>query len=98
MRVRWTYPASFDLQRLQDHIAQDNPRAAFRVASLIRERANRLAEHPYSGRAGRVSGTRELVVSDTPYVVAYRINAEEDSVDILAVIHGARKWPETLGE
>jgi plasmid stabilization system protein ParE len=29
-----------------------------------------------------------------PYVVAYRVKQDEGSVDILAVIHGARKWPE----
>ena len=94
MRIRWTRPASVDLQHLQDHIAQDNPRAAFRVASLMRERTGQLADHPYSGRIGRVHGTRELVVADTPYVVAYRVKADEGSVGILAVIHGARKWPE----
>lgn len=96
MRIRWTRPASLDLKHLQDHIAQDNPRAAFRIASLIRERTNRLAEHPYSGSPGRVKGTRELVVSDTPYVVAYRVREDEDSIDMLAVIHGARKWPEVF--
>jgi len=94
MRIRWTRPASLDLQHLQDHIAQDNPRAAFRIASLIRERTDRLADHPFSGRIGRVHGTRELVVADTPYVVAYRVKEDKGSVDILAVIHGARKWPE----
>ncbi|ADE13514.1 addiction module toxin, RelE/StbE family [Nitrosococcus halophilus Nc 4] len=94
MRVKWTRPASTDLKHLQYHIAQDNPHAAFRVASLIREQTGRLSEHPYSGRPGRVEGTRELVVSGTPYVVAYRIR--EGNVDILAVIHGARKWPEAF--
>lgn len=90
MKVRWTRPASLDLKHLQDHIAQDNPRAAYNIASLIRERVNQLADHPYSGRGGRVEGTRELVVSETPYIVVYRITSK--SVDILAVIHGARKW------
>ena len=94
MKVRWTHPASLDLKHLQDHIAQENPRAAYNIASLIREDVNQLADHPYSGRGGRVEGTRELVVSETPYIVAYRITSK--SVDILAVIHGARKWPEHL--
>jgi len=97
MKIRWTRLASLDLQRLQDYIAQDNPHAAFRIARLIRERTERLADHPYSGRTGRVHGTRELIVSGTPYVVAYRIVAAEDSVDVLAVIHSARKWPDTFG-
>jgi toxin ParE1/3/4 len=35
--------------------------------------------------------SRELVVTGTPFVVAYRVNGE--SIQILAVLHGARKWP-----
>jgi toxin ParE1/3/4 len=43
------------------------------------------------GRPGRVISTRELVVSGTPYIVAYRVR--EGVVEILAVIHGAQQWP-----
>ncbi|HYU18441.1 MAG TPA: type II toxin-antitoxin system RelE/ParE family toxin [Chloroflexota bacterium] len=39
-----------------------------------------LAELPERGRVGRVPGTRELVVSRTPYVVAYRVG--ERAVEI----------------
>jgi toxin ParE1/3/4 len=45
------------------------------------------------GRQGRVGGTRELVVQGTPYIVVYRVH---DDVEILAVVHGARKWPESF--
>lgn len=94
MKVRWTRPASVDLIRIQDYIAQDNPHAAYRVVQTIRERTGKLAEHPYSGRPGRVQGTRELIVSDTPYLVAYRVQGEW--VDVLAVLHGSRQWPESF--
>ena len=43
------------------------------------------------GRAGRVNGTRELVVSRTPYVVVYRIRGQE--VCIVRVLHTAQRWP-----
>jgi plasmid stabilization system protein ParE len=46
------------------------------------------------GRAGRVTGTRELVVAGTPYIVPYRVRVE--AVEILRVFHAARKWPEKL--
>lgn len=94
MKVRWTRAARDDLIQIQDYIAQDNPYAAFRVVKTIRERAGKLAEHPRSGRLGRVDGTRELVISDTPYLIAYRIQGEW--VDILAVLHGSRRWPESF--
>lgn len=94
MKVRWTRAARDDLIQIQDYIAQDNPYAALRVVDTIRERTGKLAEHPRSGRLGRVDGTRELVISDTPYLVAYRIQGEW--VDLLAVLHGSRRWPESF--
>jgi plasmid stabilization system protein ParE len=33
-----------------------------------------------------------LAVTGTPYIVAYRIKG--DQIDILAVLHAARKWPD----
>jgi toxin ParE1/3/4 len=39
-----------------------------------------------------VPETRELVVSGTPYIVPYTVRG--DVVEIHAVLHGARKWPE----
>ena len=53
-----------------------------------------LADHPRLGRPGRVRGTRELVVAGTPYVIAYRIEA--DAVVILRLLHGKQKWPADL--
>ncbi len=50
-----------------------------------------LEPHPRAGRTGKVPGTRELVVSGTPYMLLYRI--ADGVVQILGVIHGARDWP-----
>ena len=50
-----------------------------------------LKRFPASGRPGRVAGTRELVVSRTPYIVPYRVR--DDTVELLLVLHAARKWP-----
>jgi toxin ParE1/3/4 len=74
-----------------DYIARDNPAAADRVLTRIEQAVAHLAEHPASGRAGRVPGTRELVVSGTPYIIPYRVR--KDSVEILRVFHAARRWP-----
>jgi toxin ParE1/3/4 len=41
---------------------------------------------------GRIKGTREFVVTDTPFIVAYRVR--DDRVEVLAVFHGARLWPD----
>ncbi|HLH88791.1 MAG TPA: type II toxin-antitoxin system RelE/ParE family toxin [Xanthobacteraceae bacterium] len=36
--------------------------------------------------------TRELVIVGSPYFVPYRVRGER--VEILRVIHGARRWPD----
>lgn len=92
MEVVWTAAALDELDRIQDFIAQESPSAAHRLAQNLIERTGRLlAANPLSGRQGRAAGTRELAGSGTPYIVVYRV---EERVEILAVVHGARDWPE----
>lgn len=84
-------PALADLDAMQDYVAERNPASAFRLVNVILDRAGQLSQAPEIGRKGRVQGTRELVLPDIGYVVAYRLR---DEVEILAVMHGAREWPE----
>lgn len=92
MRLVWTGAALAHLEQIQDYIAQDNPVAAYRLARDLTERASRsLADHPMLGRRGRAKGTREFVLPDTSYIIVYRV---ADRVEILAIVHTAREWPE----
>jgi toxin ParE1/3/4 len=92
MKVRWTVPAAEQLEQAYDYIAETNPGAAEEVAQHVIDTTELLGKHPGAGRTGRVVRTREFSVPDTPFVVAYAVI---DSVLwILAVYHGARKWPE----
>ena len=81
------------LELVPARVAKRRPPYAI-VAGRIRATVDKLAEFPNIGRGGRVPGTRELVVSRTPYVVAYVVDA--DDVTILAILHGAQRWPEAL--
>jgi toxin ParE1/3/4 len=92
--VRWTTPASEQLLAACQYIAEENPAAAAWVAGLIEKNTHLLAKHPRAGRAGRVPGTRELVIAGTPFIVAYSLAKNE--IHILAVLHAARKWPDEL--
>jgi toxin ParE1/3/4 len=94
VRVRWLRTALANLDAEAEHIAEDNPAAAGRVVQKILRAVDLLKQNPALGRAGRVAGTRELVVTDTPYIVPYRVRG--DAVEILRVFHAARKWPERL--
>lgn len=95
MHVRWTKPAADALERIQDYIAQENPRTAYEVARRIGNAVSQLEEYPRIGRSGRVRGTYELVIHDLPYIVPYRIKKNE--IHILSVYHTSRKWPDAFG-
>ena len=92
MRVRWTRRSLRALDGIAERIAQDRPLAAGRVVLRIREAVDQLSLYPFLGRSGRVAGTRELIVAGTPFIVPYRIR--DDVVEILSVLHAARRWPE----
>jgi toxin ParE1/3/4 len=92
--VLWSPRAIEHLAHLRAYIARDNPRAANRIASALLEVVDRLAEMPNLGRPGRVTGTRELVVPGTPYVIPYRLRG--DRLEVIAVLHARQKWPKQL--
>lgn len=91
MRIRWLHSGVRSRDAQLTYIARRNPAAAARLGEAVRAAVRLLAEHPEVGRQGRVSGTRELVVSRTPYVVACRIVRED--VVIVRVLHSAQRWP-----
>lgn len=90
MRVKWLQVALANLEAAADYIAEDNPAAGRFVQEIFRATAL-LARNPAMGRPGRVPGTRELVIPNTPYILPYRVRA--NSLEILRVFHAARKWP-----
>ncbi len=91
MKVTWGRRARRDLHELIAYIAEDSVRTAELVSDRIWKAVARLANVPRSGRAGRVAGTRELVVSRTPFILVYRIRSR--GVFLLRVYRGARRWP-----
>jgi toxin ParE1/3/4 len=53
--------------------------------------AERLAEFPRVGHAGRVAGTHEWVVRGLPYIIVYQTGAADaEEVLILGVFHAAQ--------
>ncbi len=91
MTIRWLRAAVVTRYAQLDYIARDNPSAAARMDGLIARQIAALADHPLLGREGRVSGTRELVIARTPFIVVYR--AMPSHVEILRILHGAQQWP-----
>lgn len=92
MRIRISPEAEQDLIEIFDYILEDNPSAADKTLDVIHSEIHHLSEHPYLGRVGRVSGTRELVLSGAPFIIPYQV--EKNTLEILRVYHSARKWPD----
>jgi addiction module RelE/StbE family toxin len=85
VRVRWLSSALRELDRVYEYVARENPRAARSVFKKIRSTASRIGRFPEAGRHGHVRGTREIVVTDLPYLVVYRVGS--NSIDIIRVLH-----------
>ena len=94
MKVVWSRRAIRQLVALREHIANDSEHSAALVAVRILRAVDLLPTHPEVGRPGRLPGTRELVVPDTPYVIPYRVRLER--LSLIAVFHGRQKWPGKL--
>ncbi len=94
MRVVWTRLALDDLEHAHEYIEAAIPQGAHAMIDRIERAIEALISFPEIGRPGRMEGTRELVVVGTPFVVPYRVQGQ--SVNILGVIHSARRWPGDL--
>ncbi|MBB6252792.1 type II toxin-antitoxin system RelE/ParE family toxin [Nitrospirillum iridis] len=92
--VVWSRDALDELIGIVRYIAQNNPQAARRVAAAIRTTGNALGQRAL-GRKGRVTGTYEKVVTDLPYIIAYKFVADPaggEALVILRIVHTARDW------
>jgi toxin ParE1/3/4 len=93
MKVRWTRQALGDLQHVHEYIAEESIQAAGEMVSRIHQAVTlNLKEHPRMGKEGRVTGTRELILAGTPYLLVYVLEGSE--IQIVTVLHSSRRWPE----
>ena len=93
MKVRWTEFAAVNWEQVFNYIAQENFDAAVRVAERVIDLTELLTVHPFAGRPGRISGTREMVIAESPFVLVYGVESPEEIIWIYAVYHGRRRWP-----
>lgn len=91
MSIAWLPAASNNRFEQLDYIARDNPLAAISQDEQIERQVNMLLQHPKMGRPGRKKGTRELVISRTPFVVVYRVIGER--IEVIRLLHGSQKYP-----
>jgi toxin ParE1/3/4 len=91
VRLRYTAQAREHIAAIYSYIRDRNPVAATQVVARIRLAAERLAEFPRVGHAGRVAGTHEWVVRGLPYIIVYQTGAADaEEILILGVFHAAQ--------
>ena len=91
MKLRWTQQAVEDLKAAHEYLSERNPDVADALIVRILSAIDFLERSPRLGRPGRIENTRELVVTGTPFIVGYRLR--HDQIELLGVLHAARKWP-----
>jgi toxin ParE1/3/4 len=92
MRVVISDTAKAEIAEQIAYIRERNPDAARRQRERISRAVALLRETPgLGGRPGRMEGTRELVISGTPFILIFEASATR--IDIIHVLHGRQQWP-----
>ena len=88
MMVVWSPRAIRHLVSRREFIEKDSETNAALVAGRILSAIDLLQTHAHIGRPGRFPGTRELVITGTPYIVPHRVRRER--LELFAVFDGRR--------
>jgi toxin ParE1/3/4 len=90
--VEWRALAREERISLFDYIAADNPGAALELDDRIERQTDALSDHPDLYKAGRVRGTREMVLTPN-YVLVYRIKKQTNVIEIVRIIGARQNYP-----
>ncbi|HME00886.1 MAG TPA: type II toxin-antitoxin system RelE/ParE family toxin [Terriglobia bacterium] len=89
MTVIWGKKAYDDLDQIVDYLADLSPNAAEEIISRIQKAVLTLSDFPNLGTKVDETGLRRLIVSDTPYVIFYRVLP--DCVNVRAIFHTSQR-------
>ena len=95
MRVHWTLAALADVRAAEAYIARHSKHYAEGMVKRIFDRTELLSQFPHIGPVVpeyEDDSLRELY--EDPYRIVYRVM--EEQVDIIAVVHSARRMPRGL--
>lgn len=90
LKLVWRADALDDLETITSYIAERNLDAAERLLDAVDACAERLSDHPFMYRPGRVPGTREAIVHPN-YILVYRVTTE--AVEIVSLVHARQQYP-----
>lgn len=93
IEIVWLEIAADEFEDAIAWIRERNGNAADKMAETALFQIDQLKHYPQLGRVGRDSSTRELVISNTHFIVVYRVLAQKNSLEILSFKHDAMRWP-----
>ena len=93
MKVNWTAAALEQLRDIHSFVARSSPQYASKVVDRLTRRSQQIASFPHSGRVvPDVNDVNIREIMEGQYRIIYHLL--EGDIDIIAVVHGARRWPE----
>ena len=98
MLINWSKYAHADILETLTYFASIEDRETGQeIVDKLFASTNILESFPFSGKQGRIEGTRELVIPKLPYILIYRI-ISSDVVEIARVFHTSKSFPGSLTE
>ena len=94
IEIVWLEIAADEFEDAIAWIRERNDNAADKMAETALFQIDQLKHYPQLGRVGRDNTTRELVISNTHFIVVYRALLQKKSLEILSFKHDAMRWPE----
>jgi len=94
MKLCWTPRAVADLEEISDYLVAVSPQAWEQLLLRVERLTEATLDFPLMGKAGLVPGTREFVLSGTPYILVFQL--KDDSVVIVSVRDGGMRLPPSL--
>ena len=91
MKLRWTPRAVADLEEISDYLVAASPQAWEHLLQRLERLSEAILDFPLMGKAGLVPGTREFVVSGTPYILVFQV--KDEAVVIVSVRDGRMRLP-----
>jgi toxin ParE1/3/4 len=86
--------AEADTLSIWEYIARDNMTAADRMIDRFTTNFEQIARFPEAGQRYEHPKGEFRIVVVSPYLIFYRVAGDE--VDIVRVLHGARRWEDVL--
>jgi toxin ParE1/3/4 len=92
LNVKFSPQATADLIAIHAYIADQDPSAAGRILSRLRQITETLGQFPLLGRPGAIDGTREFAVHGLPYTVIYQVVSTAE-LDIVTILDPRKLYP-----